>query len=220
MTDTPYQGIIFDFDGTLADTRAAITACITDTFTHYHQPQPTPEAIQRTIGSTLHDSLTSLGAPPADIDAWVTTYRQIYTTHGPTRSTPYPELAATLTTLHHADIHLAIASNKGSKAIEAFLAVHHINHTNHTIFAADTTAFTKPDPQLLHRTILPAWPHLTPETILMIGDTPTDITFAHATGMHAAWITHGYGNPSQCRALQPQHTINHLNEIPHLRRSA
>ncbi|TGX80427.1 hypothetical protein E5358_12890 [Palleniella muris] len=50
--------IIFDFDGTLADTRRSIVETVFLTLSHFNLPQPSAERIQSVIGLPLRDTFT------------------------------------------------------------------------------------------------------------------------------------------------------------------
>jgi phosphoglycolate phosphatase len=52
----------------------------------------------------------------------------------------------------------------------------------------------------------------------MVGDTATDILFARASGMPCCWASYGYGDVERCRALDPEHEISSIEELPALLR--
>jgi phosphoglycolate phosphatase-like HAD superfamily hydrolase len=45
-----YSSVIIDFDGTLFDTRRAISATLYETFAAYNVPPPSPERVEAVIG--------------------------------------------------------------------------------------------------------------------------------------------------------------------------
>ena len=80
---TNYSSVIIDFDGTLFDTRRAISATLSETFAAYNVPPPPEERVEEIIGRgiTLEETLTGLmpqRVPAAQLNEWVTTYRRIY----------------------------------------------------------------------------------------------------------------------------------------------
>lgn len=82
---TNYQMIIFDFDGTICDTRVGIAACISKTFESNGIQTPDPCLITKTLqtGTGLRETLlsllsTTIKSNNTNIDCLVAKYRQIY----------------------------------------------------------------------------------------------------------------------------------------------
>ena len=74
----------------------------------------------------------------------------------------------------------------------------------------------KPDPALIVHHILPRYPHLRRERLLMVGDTEMDIQFAKAGGISCCWASYGYGETERCRALAPEYEISSIEALPAL----
>ncbi len=58
MTQNPIRLVIFDFDGTLADTSGLIIATMQATLKYMQLPVPTAEQVKRVIGLPLIDCFT------------------------------------------------------------------------------------------------------------------------------------------------------------------
>jgi phosphoglycolate phosphatase len=79
-----FRVVVFDYDGTLFDTRRAIVHCIQRTFAEAGWPSPDVDAIAATVktGIPLHDTLTALEqrleGDRTVIEETVGVYRKIY----------------------------------------------------------------------------------------------------------------------------------------------
>src|SRR3974390_2950717 len=94
-----FKAIIFDFDGTLFDTRAAIVHCFERAFAMAGRRPPQPDALVQTIGSgaTLEDTFAALDGglrgDPAAMQEHIKTYRMIYLDEGAALVKPFPGAA-------------------------------------------------------------------------------------------------------------------------------
>lgn len=61
MNAKKIKAILFDFDGTLADTAPGIVSTMQETFKAIRLPIPTEEAIRQTIGLKLEEGVKVLG---------------------------------------------------------------------------------------------------------------------------------------------------------------
>jgi phosphoglycolate phosphatase len=208
-----YRALVFDFDGTLADTHHAIATCLSRTFDYHGAGAPSLASVRATIGSTLPDSLVRLGAPLADVNVWVDTYRRIYAEEGTAATVLYPGACEVLGALAGDGIPVAVVSNKGGRAIHDVFARSGMSRLPVKVFAADTSHHTKPDPLLMHKEVLGAWPGVSPGDLLVVGDTRTDIVFAQRAGADICWVTYGYGNADECRRLAPTYTVDELVDL-------
>lgn len=78
----PFDLIIFDFDGTLADSAPGICACMAAAFNSFGLPRPTMADVRPTIGLTLEESIRQLTARHGlvDITAVARAYRDLHET--------------------------------------------------------------------------------------------------------------------------------------------
>jgi phosphoglycolate phosphatase len=217
-----FRAVVFDYDGTLFDTRPAIVHCIQRTFAETRRPLPDVDAIAATvrIGIPLHDTLTALEQRFADdrvtLEKTVGVYRAIYLAEAAPFLKPYLGVAETLQGLYADGIKNLVISNKGSAAIHKSLAESDLDLFVDMVFGDEPNLPKKPDPQILTRHVLPRYAGLSTDQILVIGDTETDILFAKAAGVASCWASYGYGEPDRCRALGPDHVITTIEQLPAL----
>ena len=80
----PYDLVMLDFDGTLADSAGSVVHCVQETFVARDEQPPTEAAIRATIGLPLPEALMSLrghGGRAEGMD-WAQTYRQVFLAQG------------------------------------------------------------------------------------------------------------------------------------------
>ena len=74
-----YTDILFDFDGTLADTQQGIVRTVQGTLQRMSLPEADPAAIAKTIGLPLDDCFRLATATPPDrINEATSIYRDIF----------------------------------------------------------------------------------------------------------------------------------------------
>jgi phosphoglycolate phosphatase len=216
-----FSSVIIDFDGTLFDTRRAISATLYETFAAYNLPHPSQERVEAIIGRgiTLEETLTRLmpqGAPAAQLNDWVLTYRRIYNSGtGIRASTPFPGSRAALAQLHAAGTPVVIVSNKGEASVHDILTHFGMHDFVGLVIAAHDASPTKPDPRSYFERIAPVLGPAACEHVLVAGDTDLDILYARRVGATACWAAYGYGDPDECRLLQPEFIAASPNEIAH-----
>ena len=217
-----YGVVVFDYDGTLFDTRPAIVHCLRRAFAALQRPMPAAEDVSGTVktGLSLQDSLTmldpSLLRDPIALSELVGAYRTLYLDEAGPLLTPFSGAADALRRLNASGVKCAIVSNKGAAAIRRSLDESRLAHFVDLILADEPELPRKPDPALVTHHILPKFAQIQRQQILMVGDTEVDIAFAKASGISCCWASYGYGDMARCRALAPKHEIASIEELPPL----
>jgi phosphoglycolate phosphatase len=217
-----FAAVIFDYDGTLFDTRPAIVHCIAHALRECGRPLPAHETIARTVnaGLPLPDTFLTLDGrlrrDRTSLNELVRCYRKLYADEAAPLLRPFAGVKQALQRLHEGGAKCLIVSNKGIAAIHRSLEQNQLTLFLDMVFADQPSLPKKPDPAILVEHILPRYAHLAAEQILMVGDTEIDILFAKRTGMSSCWASYGYGDPERCRKLGPDHQIAKIDELPAL----
>ncbi|WP_167856756.1 HAD family hydrolase [Hymenobacter aquaticus] len=222
----PYALFLFDYDGTLCDTRQAIVYSFERTFDEYQVPRPAAEVVHAMIGRglVLNDMIRELypALSAEEVAEWVVTYRGIYAREAEPLVTPFPGALALFAQLAARGVLIGVLSNKGAAVLEASLAQLGLLPFVALVIGDGTMPekqlAKKPDPMAFHEVVRPRFPEVPTDRILMVGDTPADLQFARNSRIDSCWVTFGFGEADQCRALHPTHTVSHLLDIPALRR--
>lgn len=217
-----YRLLIFDFDGTLADTREAVLRSMTTTLDELLGASNgiTAEGIETVVaaGLTLPDTFAHLlaGRLPEFEDkmTWaVARYRAIYAKHGHDWTTLYPGVAELLQSAQSRKIALAVVSNKGEPALRASLKALGIGDCFTLVVGEQANLRPKPAPDIFNHCIVPAFASIHSSEILFVGDTPADLAFANSVGIDACWAAHGHGDDKACRLLNPVCVIDGFDEL-------
>ena len=221
---TPAGGIklvIFDYDGTLFDTRAAIIHCLGRTFEQSDRGVPAHDVVADAVGkgTTLSDTLLlldpGLRRDGATLDELVVAYRRLYRDEAATLLRTFPGVAETLQYLRSIGVTCIVVSNKGIDTIRRSFDESGLSPFIDFVVGDQPGTPKKPDPSVVTDLIVPRY-GLHRDEMLVVGDTEVDIRFAKGTGIASCWASYGYGGPADCRALGPDYeisNISHLQEI-------
>ncbi|MEG4119519.1 HAD family hydrolase [Microcoleus sp. N9_B4] len=210
-----YKLIIFDFDGTLAITHKAIVFCFTKTFESYYIAPPPADTIIGTIGINLPKSFKILhpAIEESAIPEWVETYRSYYRTEGEKQVELFTGTKQILQLARQSGLSLGVFSNKHVIFVNVLLQKMKIHSFFDLILGDNGEIIMKPNPAVFHSIIKPLFPELDNSQILMVGDTAIDLLFAKNAGIDVCWAAYGYGDRTQCLALEPTFAIDDISEL-------
>jgi phosphoglycolate phosphatase len=217
-----YRVIVFDYDGTLFDTRPAIFHCIQRAFAACDRPIPALEAVASPVktGLPLQETFFALDealrANRTTLNELVVTYRRLYLDEGTPLAKPFAGARDALQQIHARDVKCVIVSNKGIAAIRQSLDQSQLSSFVDFVFGDEPGLPKKPDPAILMDHILPRYGQLQMEQILVVGDTEVDILLAKKAGIPCCWASYGYGETERCRQLKPEHEISSIEQLPTL----
>jgi phosphoglycolate phosphatase len=217
-----YRVIVFDYDGTLFDTRPAIFHCIQRAFAACDRPIPALEAVASPVktGLPLQETFFALDealrANRTTLNELVVTYRRLYLDEGTPLAKPFAGARDALQQIHARDVKCVIVSNKGIAAIRQSLDQSQLSSFVDFVFGDEPGLPKKPDPAILMDHILPRYGQLQMEQILVVGDTEVDILLAKKAGIPCCWASYGYGETERCRQLKPEHEISSIEQLPAL----
>jgi phosphoglycolate phosphatase len=217
-----FRVVVFDYDGTLFDTRPAIVHCIQRAFAACGRPIPALDAVAGTVRTGLPLPETffvldkNLRTERAALNEMVRTYRKIYLDEGAPLAKPFVGVRDALQDIHAHGTKCVIVSNKGIAAIRQSLDQSQLGFFVDLVFGDEPGLPKKPDPAILVDHILPRYAPLRREQILVVGDTETDILLAKRTKISCCWASYGYGETERCRQLGPEHEISSIEQLPAL----
>lgn len=172
----PYQLVVFDWEGTIADTLGMIFHTVT---TEAHQlgfGSVDPYEARKYVDLGLTQALRKL-FPHLSLIQQEQLLQAVQRAmiSKPTELCLIPGVRGLIQQLHNAQIHLAIASNKGQQSLLRALQATGLDSFFKVTRSAGQTP-PKPCPQMLEE-IMDEFAQ-SPSTTLMIGDSPTDMEMA------------------------------------------
>jgi phosphoglycolate phosphatase len=205
--------LVFDWDGTLVDSAAAIVASLQAACRDLGLPVPEEERARYVIGLGLTDALAHIlpGVDAAHHPRVSERYRHHFLRHDAGIGL-FAGAAELLAELHSARFQLAIATGKSQRGLARSLEATGLAPYFHATRCADQ-GFAKPHPgmllALLDELAVPAG------RALMIGDTSHDMEMARAAavaGLAVGWGAHPVEGLAACGPVGCVHSIQELRE--------
>ena len=190
---------IFDCDGTLVDSGAAIFNALTDTLTEHSIPVPPPSACRRVIGLSLVEAMAALvpDAAPDDHLRLADDYKRHFSrarVEGRVEEPLFDGVLELLDALEADGWLLAVATGKSDRGLRYCLEGHGIHARFVSLQTADRHP-SKPHPGMALQAIAEAG--AAPETTFVVGDTSFDMAMARAAGAAAIGAGWGYHAPEE-----------------------
>jgi len=206
--------IIFDFDGTLVDSRALILESHRIVFAEFQLPAPSPADSLALVGKSLDVILTELAGPTAPILEMVRAYDlllpQLRADPAFTEQ-PFDGVGDLLHELSStSDTVLGMATGHRSDTVAPALDALRWNGFFRTIQAADT-APSKPHPGMLLQAL--AATGTTPENAVFIGDTTFDMEMAQAARLRSIGVSWGYHQADRLVAAGAHRVATAVDEL-------
>jgi phosphoglycolate phosphatase len=200
----PYELLIFDWDGTLADSAALIVAGMQDAIAALRLPAREDRQIRELIGLSFDDAVQRLypelafAGLRAELEAYRLNLLAGGRHGGPAEAPLFDGALATLQALRDAGYRLAVATGKSRASLERSLKRHpELRALLSSSRCADESA-AKPDPAMLHELL--ELEDLPPQRALMVGDTEFDVAMARAARMPAVGVACGVHEQERLRA--------------------
>ena len=208
--------IVFDLDGTLAETAGDLVATLNFILTREGM-NPVSETEARRMVGTGARQLIRLGfersgaSVAADrLETLFTDFLAHYEAHVAVHSFLFPGVAQALDRFEAAGFSFAVCTNKASKPSVKLLTELGVAERFRAICGQDTFAWWKPDPRALLSTIDRAGGD--PARTVMVGDSRTDIDTAKAARVPVVAVDFGYTD-TPVSQLGPDHIISHFDEL-------
>ncbi len=190
--------VIFDCDGTIADSQHAIHLAMQKAFDTMGLSAPPREEVRTVVGLSLVEAIACLLTEPDRHKApeLAERYKQAFAqlrTEPEHREPLFPGAAELITTLHaRDDVLLGIATGKSLRGVERLLRTEGLLDTFSTIQTADNHP-SKPHPSMLITAMNEVG--VEPERTVMIGDTTFDMDMASSAGVGAIGVAWGCHAP-------------------------
>jgi phosphoglycolate phosphatase len=208
-----YRLLVFDWDGTLADSTALIASAIQHACRDIGEPVPGDVAARHVIGLGLADPLVHVapGIPPNRHRDLVARYRHHYLA-GDSQIPLFDGVRAMLDDLDAAGFLLAVATGKSRAGLDRALVQQGLRHRFAATRCADE-GFPKPHPDMLLH--LMERLGVGESETLMIGDTTHDLDLARNAGAAAVGVSYGAherGGLAQLDPLALVHSVGGLRQ--------
>lgn len=210
----PIQLFVFDFDGTLVDTRHDIAFSVNLALEEMGLPRLPEETIFGYVGKGVAHLMTRAlqNTGCADVDRAVQLFMKHYGEHLMDRTGFFPHCREVLD--HFSSKHKAVLSNKPAPFIRKILQALDALHYFRDIIGGDSFENKKPDPAGLNHVMKRAG--VKAQDVLLVGDSKVDIDTARAAGVKVCGVTYGHATREEMEQLQPDWIIDDLIELREL----
>lgn len=206
--------LIFDWDGTLADSRDHIVLALQQTSESMGMVSKSDQQCAKMIGLGLRK--VALGLYPElsepDVDQFCNIYSKRFISLGQSQFPIklFEGVTDTLLKLKSDGHRLAVATGKSRAGLDRVL-----NNLNMTSFfditrTADETA-SKPHPKMLQEILIEAEEHVA--NAAMIGDTSYDLEMAQKINMRRIAVSYGVHDSQTLQQFNPSVVLNRIEEI-------
>ncbi len=212
--------IAFDLDGTLLDSVPDLAVGLDKALRAFSMTGASVDQVKEWIGNGA-DVLVARGmsqslTPAADIDQVLHAkvrekFDAEYEATGHTGSTLYADVKATLQHLHDSGFTIALVTNKPSQFVPHVLAQQGIDHFFSDVIGGDTFPEKKPNPMALNWLLEKH--QLSPEQLLMVGDSKNDVLAAKNAGCPVVGLTYGYNHGEPIAISEPNIVLEHFSQL-------
>ena len=206
--------IIFDFDGTLGDTRRNIVTTMQMTIRETGLPARTDHECTSTIGLPLDGCFEALYPDESKetILLCTDTYRRIFQENLQTmKPQVFPKVRETLQALKEQGLTLTIASSRWHKSLSELTHDLQIAEYISYLVGADDVVKAKPDPEPVLKT-LSAMGFKASEA-LVVGDMNVDILMGRNAGAKTCGVTYGNGTKQELEEAGADYLIDSIDEL-------
>ena len=190
----PERAVLFDFDGTLADTAPDLAAAVNRILVEQGHAALPVERLRPFASAGARGLVqAAFGVKPGDAEyaALRETFLEYYGERVCEQTRLFPGIAELLAELRRREIAWGIVTNKSTRFTERIVAK--LGLAPDCVACGDTTPHLKPHPApLLHAA---EQIRISPGKCMYLGDDLRDMKAAHAAGMRAIAVDWGYHHP-------------------------
>lgn len=212
--------VIFDLDGTLADTSGDLIAAANSCFRAMGagdllDPRGDAGTALRGGRAMLKLGMGRLGRSEdeATLDRYYPVLLEAYREAIDVHTVIYPGAMEAIEVLKTAGYGVGICTNKPEALAELLLQRLDVRHVFASMIGADTLAVRKPDPEPLYEAARRAGGD--PRRCVLIGDSDTDRNTARAAGVPSVLVTFGPAGGDMA-ALEPEALLHDYVDLPAL----
>ncbi len=204
--------VLFDLDGTLADTVDLIVASYEHALQEVLEARVPAAEIRTWIGRPLQAAVIDAFPDRADrIEQFVAAYRQWNLAHHDEMIKQVPGMSGLLEDLITGGVRLGVVTSKMNRTAARGLASVGLDGQIQILAGQEETGRHKPHPEpLLHAAHILG---VDPGQCVYVGDATVDLQAAHAAGMDSIGVTWGAGQRGDLHDEQPVAVVEDVREL-------
>jgi len=216
----PGPTLIFDLDGTLADTSPDLLGATNAVLAARGRPRLDLDHLRHMVGfgavALITQAMAAGGAPvtEADMPALVEIFLDHYRHHIADGTRLFPDVAETLAALKRDGARLGVLTNKPQELTDLLLPRLGLTDMFGAVYGAGRKPYTKPDPRIFHDVVGDLCGSAAGNgPAVMIGDSITDLNTARAAGVPCILMSYGF-TPVAARELGADIVLDEFRQLP------
>lgn len=193
--------IVFDWDGTLADSVVKIWECKKFLARKYDLPEPAEETVRGVLGTKFEDAMAKcFPLAGQEVLHGLCEEFHVLMQQESYQATLFPDARKIIDYYKNQNMKLAIATSKDRKEIDRAILYNNLFGIFDFVCCGKEHQ-EKPHPAMLEYIMGKCG--VEPDECLMIGDTTTDISFAMNASVKAVAVTFGAHSPIKLQSMNP-----------------
>ena len=205
------RAVLYDFDGTLADSTELIMRCYRHTMATHLGECPPDEAWLAGFGTPLETQIARFARDPREHDAMLATYREHQNEHHDVLLRPFPGAVETVAELKRRGLALAVVTSKHRRATLRGMDICGITDLFDVLITPEDVENAKPHPEPVHLAL--ARLGVAPAEALFVGDSPHDMVAAREAGARTAAALWGPFPREALLAEHPDHLLERQEDV-------
>jgi phosphoglycolate phosphatase len=211
MTALRYRAVLFDLDGTLVDSYAALADAVNFALRAHGVPEIDRSRIRTLVGHgverLLQRACETDDVPHGIIESFEARYDEICCE----ASKVLDDVEPTLARLSNAGVTMAVCTNKPTSFSRKILDFLNLSPHFRAIVGPDLAGARKPDARHVLRTLQEAG--CSTAASLFVGDMPVDVAAARNSGIDVAVVTTGSSSYEQLVDAQPDYLLKRFSDL-------
>lgn len=206
--------IIFDFDGTLGDSKECGIIATKKAFEQFQLEVPSEEQIEYYMGIPIEQSFKEMSKRelnPDEFDNLLTAFRAFYKQYEEKYLRVFPGTKEMLSSLYADGKPLFVVSSKHSGVLERNLVSLGIAEYFKEVIGSDKVSHYKPHPEGIEYVL--RGHQLAADETLMVGDAVFDLQMGKSAGVHTAAVTWGSHSEENLKKEAPDFVAHSNQEL-------
>jgi len=210
--------LIFDLDGTLADTAPDLLGATNAVLAAQGRPRLDLDHLRHMVGfgavALITQAMEASGAPVAqgELPPLIEIFLAHYRSHIADGTRLFPQVAETLAALSAQGAQLGVLTNKPQELTDLLLPRLKLDGFFTSVYGAGRKPYTKPDPRIFHDVVADTAKQDGGASV-MIGDSITDLNTARAAGAPCILMSYGF-TPVPAAQLGADLVLDDFAQLP------